>query len=293
MSELVKIPVKTPYLTLIEHRLTELLALPSESTLTKAARWVTLNGGKRLRPLLLIAAVEALNGAVELALTPACALEMIHTYSLIHDDLPSMDNDDYRRGKLTLHKKYNEATAVLTGDFLLTYAFEVLAKAPGLSPKQSLELIQTVAFRSGGEGMILGQLLDLEAEGVKVTLEQLKTIHRKKSAELLTASLEMGGIIADASPEMMGELRSLGDEIGLAFQIIDDVIDVTASVEKHGKLVSSDALNGKTTYVSLLGLEEAKKGAYALLESSLRRLDSFPHSDRLKEIAISLVKREG
>lgn len=282
---------------LIEQRLTELLTFPTESTLLEAARWVTLEGGKRLRPRLLIATVEALNGNLELALTPACALEMIHTYSLIHDDLPSMDNDDYRRGKLTLHKKYNEATAILTGDFLLTYAFEILAKtpisSPGLSPKQILDLIQTLAFRSGGEGMILGQLLDLEAEGVSITLENLKLIHRKKSAELLTASLEMGGIIAGATPEMMAELRSLGDEIGLAFQIIDDVIDVTASIEKHGKAVSSDALNGKTTYVSLLGLDGAKKAAYSLLDSSLQRLGSIPNSERLEEIAISLVRREG
>lgn len=274
--------------SIIEKRLSELLT--GESTLYEAARWVTLDGGKRLRPRLLLATVEALNGDMELAYTPCAALEMVHTYSLIHDDLPSMDNDDYRRGKLTLHKKYNEATAILTGDFLLTYAFEVLAKAPGLTSKQVVDLIQTLASRSGGEGMVLGQLLDLEAN--KATLEQLQTIHRKKTAELLTASLEMGGIIANASSEMMEELRFIGDEIGLAFQIIDDVIDVTGSVKKHGKAISSDALNGKTTYVSLLGLEEAKKAAYALLENALRRLDAIPNSKLLQEIATSLVKRE-
>lgn len=278
-------------LNLIEERLTKLLTPAKESTLFEAARWVTLGGGKRLRPKLLLATVEALNGPIEAALTPACSLEMIHTYSMIHDDLPSMDNDDYRRGKLTLHKKYNEATAILTGDFLLTYAFEVLAKAPHLTPKQLLDLIQTLSFRAGGEGMVLGQLLDLEADG-KVTLEQLQTIHRKKTAELLTASLEMGGIIANATPEMMIELRTLGDEIGLAFQIADDVIDVTSSLKKHGKPVSSDALNGKTTYVSLLGLEGAKKATHALHDSALARLASIPNSKLLQEIAMSLVNRE-
>lgn len=275
----------------LEERLTELLTFPSDCTLYEAARWVTLGGGKRLRPRLLMATVEALNGDIALALAPAAALEMLHTYSLIHDDLPSMDNDDYRRGKLTLHKKYNEATAILTGDFLLTYAFEVLAKSPGLTPHQTLALIKTLAHRAGGEGMILGQLLDLEAS--KVTREELQTIHQKKTAELLTASIEMGGIIGNATPEVMSELRLFGDEIGLAFQIIDDVIDVTASVEKHGRTVSSDALNGKTTYVSLLGLEEAKKAADLLLDSAYLRLEGIPNSRSLREIAGSLVKRVG
>ena len=278
----------TPYLAQIEKQLDKLLTFPSSSTLIEGARWVTLGGGKRLRPLLLLATVEALEGDVERALIPACALEMIHTYSLIHDDLPSMDNDDYRRGKLTLHKKYNEATAILTGDFLLTYAFEVLTKSPGLSPKQIVDLIQILSFRSGGEGMILGQLLDMEAQ--TITLEQLQLIHRKKTAELLTASLEMGGIIGEASPEIMAELRSLGGEIGLAFQILDDVIDVTSSVEKHGKTISSDVVNGKTTYVSLLGLEGAKKSANSLIKSSLQRLKFLPHSDLLEEMVLSLAK---
>lgn len=279
------------YLAKIEERLNELLTHSNECTLFEAARWVTLGGGKRLRPLLLIATVEALNGDLEAALTPACAIEMIHTYSMIHDDLPSMDNDDFRRGKLTLHKKYNEATAILTGDFLLTYAFEVLAKAPNLTPKQSLELIQTLSFRAGGQGMVLGQLLDLEAK-VNVTLEELQRIHQKKTAELLTASLEMGAIIANAPHEMIEQLRSLGAEIGLAFQIIDDVIDVTESVNKHGKLISSDVINGKTTYVSLLGFEGAKKTAGILQESAFRRLACIPNSNLLQEIVMSMVNRK-
>lgn len=282
---------KNPYLPKIEEHLTNLLTFPTECTLYEAARWVTLGAGKRLRPLLLLATVEAFNGNIESALMPAAALEMVHTYSLIHDDLPCMDNDDYRRGKLTLHKKYNEATAVLTGDFLLTYAFETLTKAPGLSFQQKVDLIQTLSSRSGGEGMVLGQLLDLESEKSSMTLEKLQIIHQNKTGKLLTAALEMGGILSEATSETMEQLRSIGDEIGLAFQIIDDVLDVTASLKKHGKLVSSDALNGKMTYVSLLGLEEAEKAANSLLETALLRIHSFPHSELLQTIAISLVKR--
>lgn len=275
----------------LEAELDRLLTFPDspQKRLFEAARYMTLSGGKRLRPLLVLATVSALDGPLELALAPAAALEMVHTYSLIHDDLPCMDDDDFRRGLPTLHKKYDEATAVLTGDFLLTYAFEVLSKAPGLSDEQKLRMIRTLAFRSGGEGMIAGQLLDMESD--TMTLEKLKVVHQKKTADLLTAALEIGGIIANASKERLEALKSFGHEIGLAFQIVDDVIDRTSSFEKHGRTHSTDEINGKTTYVSCLGLDGAKDAAQALLTSSLNRLDHFPNAALLKKMATSLVNR--
>lgn len=280
------------YLLKIEDELNRLLTFPDspQNRLFEAARYMTLSGGKRLRPLLALATVSACNGPLDLALAPACALEMIHTYSLIHDDLPCMDDDDFRRGLPTLHKKYDEATAVLTGDFLLTYAFEVLSQAPGLSSEQKLRMIQTLAIRSGGNGMIAGQILDIESLP-EMTLDKLKVVHQKKTADLLIAALEIGGIISNASSEHLDDLRAFGSEIGLAFQIIDDVIDLTSSFEKHGRAYSSDELNGKTTYVSCLGLDGAKDAAQTLLKSSLNRLESFPNAILLKKMATSLVVR--
>ena len=276
----------------LEHELDRLLTFPDapQNKLFEAARYMTLSGGKRLRPLLVLATVSACNGPLDLALAPACALEMIHTYSLIHDDLPCMDDDDFRRGLPTLHKKFDEATAVLTGDFLLTYAFEVLSEARGLSDKQKLQMIQSLAVRSGGHGMIGGQLLDIESHP-EMTLDKLKVIHQKKTADLLIVALEIGGIIANASEECLSVLRTFGSEIGLAFQIIDDVIDLTSSFEKHGREYSTDELNGKTTYVSCLGLDGAKKAADQLLTSSINRLDHFPNAYLLKKMATSLVIR--
>lgn len=273
----------------IEQRLEELLT--GDSLLFEAARYITLSSGKKLRPILLLATVDAFHGPLDKAISPACALELLHTYSLIHDDLPCMDNDDYRRGLLTLHKKYNEATAVLTGDFLLTYSFEVLAAAPGLTSAQKIEMVRILAARAGGQGMIAGQYLDLEASQTPPSLEQLQTIHERKTADLLSAALELGGIIANVPPHQLELLRLFGKEIGLAFQIIDDVLDHTSSFEKHGKALSSDAINGKTTYVSLLGIDGAKKAAETLTQNSLNRLNAFPNPHLLKEIALSLVFR--
>lgn len=285
-------PFFEEYLVKIEKELDQLLTFPDapQYKLYEAARYMTLSGGKRLRPLLVLATVSACNGPLDLALAPACALEMVHTYSLIHDDLPCMDDDDFRRGLPTLHKKFDEATAVLTGDFLLTYAFEVLSQAPGLSTEQKLLMVQTLALRSGGQGMIAGQMLDIESLP-GMTLDKLKVVHQKKTADLLIAALEIGGIISNVSKSCLNELRTFGSEIGLAFQIIDDVIDLTDSFEKHGRACSSDELNGKTTYVSCLGLDGAKEAAHALLTSSLNRLDHFPNALLLKKMATSLVVR--
>lgn len=259
---------------LIEKQLDQLIPERNVShrILLQAARYSLLNGGKRIRPLLTLAAAETLGGDIGKALIPACAVEMIHTYSLIHDDLPCMDNDDFRRGKPSLHKAFPEGHAVLAGDFLLTYAFDVLAHYEQLTAEQRLKLIAILSRKSGIDGMIVGQVMDLEAEGKQIDLESLQNIHRNKTGALIMASVEFGGVIADATKNQMEILRVFGRDVGLAFQIIDDVLDVTASKQKHGKVIASDVRNGKATYVSLLGLDMAREMAHNLLTSAVTSL---------------------
>lgn len=259
---------------IIEKELNRLVPLRHgpHGQLFESARYALLGGGKRLRPILAITTARMLGGDAELALSPACTLEMIHTYSMIHDDLPCMDDDDYRRGRLTVHKKYSEGHAVLTGDFLLTYAFEVLATDPRLSADKKSQLIAILARQSGSEGMIGGQVMDLAFEGQKINLDTLRLLHRNKTAALLTASIEFGGIIANASPPHLECLRHFGEAIGLAFQVVDDILDVTSSQTKHGRAISSDILNEKATYVSLLGMEQAKAHATHYYQQAMTAL---------------------
>ena len=249
--------------------------------LFEAARYALLGGGKRLRPILTLATTYLLGGDEHLALTPACTLELIHTYSMIHDDLPCMDNDDYRRGKLTVHRKYSEGHAILTGDFLLTYAFEILATYPHLNGEIKSQLIATLAHRSGSNGMIGGQVMDLAYEGKKVSLENLRLLHRNKTAALITAAIEFGGIISNAKPLEISYLQQFGEAIGLAFQIIDDILDVTSSHTKHGKAIASDIINEKSTYVSLLGLEQAQIYAQNLYDQAIQSLKYLPYNTSL------------
>lgn len=257
-----------------------------------AARYSLLGGGKRLRPILALATAETVGGYLEAAMAPACALEMIHTYSLIHDDLPCMDNDDYRRGKPSLHRAFPEGHAVLTGDYLLTYAFEVLSKAPKLTAEQRLRLITVLSQRSGGEGMISGQVLDLDIVGKKIDLEILKLVHRLKTGALLKASIEFGGIVANVPESQMVLLQEFGEKIGLAFQIMDDVLDVTASEQKHGKKTASDIANNKTTYVSLKGLEQSRALAQKLSDEAVQTLRQLPYDvSLLTGLAQLMVQR--
>lgn len=254
------------------------------SQLFQAARYSLLSGGKRLRPILTLATTEVLEGNLEAALSPACTIELIHTYSLIHDDLPCMDDDDYRRGKPTLHKVFSESHAVLAGDFLLTYAFEVIADDPLLSAEQKVALIRVLAKNAGGIGMIAGQLMDLEAEKKQIDLSTLQLIHKNKTGALITAAIEFGAIVANASPEITETLKQFGRDIGHAFQIIDDVLD-----DKEG----SDLTKGKATYVSLLGLEKAQETAYTILSQSLKNLESLPmDTTLLNRLAHHLVNRD-
>lgn len=279
----------------INRRLDELIPERNElshNSLYKAARYSLMSGGKRLRPILTLATAETISGQSQTAISAACALEMIHTYSLIHDDLPCMDDDDFRRGKPTLHKAFTEAHAVLAGDYLLTFAFEVIANDKNLLPDQKVALTAILARNSGGEGMIAGQVMDIEAEGKSLNLDALQHMHKHKTGALITASIECGGIIAQASQAQMDLLQRYGNDLGLAYQIVDDIIDVTASVQKHGKTVSSDAINNKSTYVTLMGIEDARRAAEALLKSADEHLDALRSDSKLlKQLSRKLIHR--
>lgn len=246
-------------LQLIENHLQALLKETDApyNSLFQAARYSILGSGKRLRPILAILTAEFLGCPKEKALNAACALEMIHTYSLIHDDLPSMDNDDMRRGKPSLHKVYPEGHAILVGDFLLTYAFEVIASDIQLSDKQKVDLISVLSQKSGAHGMIGGQVLDIASEGKPLDLNTLKQIHQNKTGALIAASVEFGAIIAEASLEKRNALRQFGENIGLAFQIVDDILDID---------------EGKPSYATLLGVEQSEKLVKALTSEALDKL---------------------
>jgi geranylgeranyl diphosphate synthase, type II len=292
------------YLTEKQKRIEEHLSslAPSDDVLCEnllaAARYSLLAPAKRLRPILTLATAKMFGVEEDIAITPACAVEYIHTYSLIHDDLPCMDDDDLRRGKPTLHKVYDEGHAVLAGDFLLTYAFELLTTAPGVDATTKVDMVRTLAQRSGAEGMIGGQVLDIEAEnnGDAATLEQLETVHLCKTAALLTAAIEFGGYLGKASDEVMELLRAFGKNVGLAFQIIDDILDVTGDEATIGKPVGSDISNEKTTYVSLLGLERAYEYAEKMCNSAyttLQELEGHGYDTTiLRGITDMILKRD-
>lgn len=262
-------------------------------SLFESSRYSLLNGGKRLRPILTVATAETFGIAPEKALSAACAIEMIHTYSLIHDDLPCMDDDDFRRGKPSLHKAYGEGLAVLAGDYLLTYAFETIANIPHLTSEQKIALVSILAKNSGCKGMIAGQVMDIQAEGKQIDLAALKTIHRYKTGALINAAILAGGTVAHAKDSELQNLSLFGQAVGLAFQIIDDVIDVDIPQGKNDeKQLGSDAAKNKTTYVTLMGIEGAKQEAAQLLEQGLTYLQEIPHdTSLLKNIAKRLVYR--
>ncbi len=258
-----------------------------------AARYSALSKGKRIRPLLALAVCHALGGDTQSALEPACVLELIHTYSMIHDDLPCMDNDDFRRGKPTLHKAFPEALALLTGDFLLTFSFELLANAKNLNPDQKIQLISVLSQRAGAHGMIGGQVLDIEMTYQTVDIDTLQQIHQLKTGALITASVEFGAILGHANPAQMNALRQFGHEIGLAFQIVDDIQDISQSEKKHGKAVASDLINGKTTYATLLGIDESHSTAKTLLDSALAKLNSLSIDSSLAARLAEFIIKKG
>ncbi|WP_312108914.1 polyprenyl synthetase family protein [Brevibacillus reuszeri] len=242
------------------------------SALYESMKYSLMAGGKRLRPMLVLAVLEALDKPIERGIPFAVALEMIHTYSLIHDDLPAMDDDDLRRGKPTNHKVFGEATAILAGDALLTRAFSLIAEQYGeradVSASTTVKLIAELGKRAGATGMVGGQMADIEGETKQLNLEQLEFIHRHKTGDLLIAALRGGGYLAEATEAQMDALTRYGVCIGLAFQIQDDILNVEGDASELGKAVGSDANRQKATYPSLLGLAESKKRLLALIEEA-------------------------
>ena len=243
----------------------------------EAMRYSLLAGGKRLRPILCLASCELAGGTTSMAMPTACALEMIHTMSLIHDDLPAMDNDDYRRGKLTNHKVYGDDIAILAGDALLTYAFEFIAtKTENVPPQQVLQTIAYLGRAAGAGGLIGGQVVDVESEGkTDVSLETLNYIHAHKTGALLEACVVCGAILASASQADLQRLSRFAQNIGLAFQIIDDILDITATQEELGKTAGKDVQAGKVTYPSLWGIEESRRQASQLVADAKAQLAVF------------------
>ncbi len=242
----------------------------------ESMRYSLLGGGKRLRPILCLAACELAGGSPEIALPTACALEMIHTMSLIHDDLPAMDNDDYRRGKLTNHKVYGEDIAILAGDALLAYAFQYIAQQThGIPAERVLEVIARLGHAVAATGLVGGQVVDLESEGKQIPIETLEFIHTHKTGALLEVSVVSGGILAGADLDLVAGLTRYARDIGLAFQIIDDILDVTATTEQLGKTAGKDLEAAKATYPSLWGLEVSRQKAQELIQSAQTALDPY------------------
>ena len=261
--------------------------------LVEAMRYSLMGGGKRLRPVLALMAADACGAPTDTAMPAACALEMVHTYSLIHDDLPSMDDDDLRRGRPTCHKAFDEATAILAGDALLTLAFEVVARH--VRPAEAaIACIRALAEGAGPSGMVGGQMADLQAEGRSdATLDALESIHRRKTGALLRASLKMGGIVAGADDASLRALDAYGHAVGLAFQIVDDLLDVQGDEAKLGKRVNKDHGLGKWTYPGLLGLEGSRRHARDQADQAVAALAPLGgRGDRLRALALDLLERD-
>ncbi len=275
--------------TQVEAKLDELL--PSEdispSTIHKAMRYSIFAGGKRIRPLLCIEAARACGGSIEDAICAACALETLHTYTLIHDDLPSMDNDDLRRGRPTNHKVFGEGIAILAGDALLTEAFAMLAQTAPNARYHVGDYVKEFAFQTGSQRLVGGQVLDLEGEGRSLSIEELRAIHNGKTTALILASLRLGGMAAACSQEELAALSDYGQCLGLAFQIIDDILDITSTPEMMGKSIGKDAKVQKATYPALVGLDQARAEAQQLTEQAKKALDIFPAEKRENLLAIN------
>lgn len=263
------------------------------TTLHQAMRHSMFAGGKRLRPILCLAAAEACGGKAEDAIYNACAVECLHTYSLIHDDLPCMDDDDMRRGVPTCHKVYGEAIALLAGDALQALAFELVTKTPIAAQHNTAVMVLELARTAGSLHLVGGQVADLEGEGKRLPLEDLRFIHEGKTAALLTTSVKLGGMSANASVEQMQALHEFGMATGLAFQIIDDILDVTQTSEKLGKSAGKDVEAEKSTYPALMGLEASRAEAHRLTEVSHRALDVFGDAAlHLRQLSDYLLNRD-
>lgn len=261
--------------------------------LDDAMRYSVLGGGKRIRPALCLAAARAIGAESSTALTPACALELVHAYSLVHDDLPAMDDDDLRRGRPTVHIAFDEATAILAGDALQTLAFALLAEAPGLSDQQRIAMIRELASASGHQGMVGGQAIDLESVGHRLTIEQLESMHRHKTGALIEASVRLGALTsASVTDKQLAALSEFASALGLAFQVQDDLLDIEGDTEVIGKRQGSDAAGEKPTYPALLGIAGAREHLEQLLAQAQSALDSFgDEAEVLRAMADFVVAR--
>jgi geranylgeranyl diphosphate synthase, type II len=263
------------------------------ATIHKAMRYSLFAGGKRLRPILCLAAAEACGGLTKSALPLACALECIHTYSLIHDDLPSMDNDDFRRGRPTCHKVFGDGIAVLAGDALLTIAFEIAASAEGWPRYDLRAIFREISVAAGSRKLIAGQVADLEGEGKPTNRAQLRYIHENKTAALLTTSVRLGAMSANAAPTQLRAMSEFGRALGLAFQVIDDILDVTQTSERLGKSAGKDAAAHKATYPAVLGLEKSRAEAGRLTRQAHAALQPLgKRAETLRWLANYLLERE-
>ncbi len=281
------------YLSKINNRLNELLIKSTyeDDIVCDAMRYSVENGGKRIRPVLVLEACSICGGEIDDAVDIACALEMIHTYSLIHDDLPCMDNDDMRRGKPSCHIKYGEEYALLAGDGLLTYAFEVITGS-NIGSDKIVKAVRCLANNSGFNGMIGGQVVDLRSEGKQISYERLKTMHSLKTGALIRCAAELGCICADADEEKTAQLVSYADRLGLAFQIVDDILDVIGDEKELGKPVGSDSVSEKTTYVTLFGLDAADTMAKEITAEAKKAINGFENNDFLMTLADKLTTRK-
>lgn len=278
---------------LIEARLRDIFAgLAPRGDIYPAMEYSLLAGGKRLRPILTLECCRLCGGNMEAALPLGCAVEMVHTYSLIHDDLPAMDNDDLRRGKPTNHKVFGEATAILAGDGLLTAAFGVIADASALSERQRLEAVRALSAAAGPQGMVGGQMLDMDGEDRPLSRPELEELQRLKTGALIGCAARLGCIAAHADEQTMQAIEGYAQRLGLAFQVRDDILDVTSTVEDLGKPIGSDAEQGKTTFVTLLGLEDCQRWVEELSREACACLDGMAGAELLQELAQMLVFRE-
>jgi geranylgeranyl diphosphate synthase type II len=273
----------------LEHYLGSRLTSPAR--LAESMRYSLFAGGKRLRPVLVLMASDACGGLIDAALPAACAVEMIHTYSLIHDDLPAMDDDEYRRGQLTCHRKYDEATAILAGDALLTLAFEILTE---IQPSAiAMRCVRELSAAAGTAGMVGGQYDDLNPPATAAGVDWLSSLHSRKTGAILTASLRMGALVADGSDEQLAALTGYGRSVGLAFQIADDILDVEGDPERMGKGAQKDVAAGKLTYPHLIGLEESRQRARQLVNEAVGCLTPLGDSAALlRALAGYIVERD-
>ena len=270
-------------------------SIPSEP-IVEVMKYSLMAGGKRIRPVLCLAAAEAVGGKPQAVLPAACALEIVHTYSLIHDDLPAMDNDDLRRGKPTCHVAFDEATAILAGDALLTLAFQVLSSVQSTTGNQAsgwLKVIHIISTAAGYRGMIRGQMLDMAAEGQHLTVDELKSMHALKTGALIEASLLCGALLAGARKRQMDILKTYARSIGLAFQVTDDILNVEGNPKIMGKAVGTDELREKSTYPAILGLERSRQFAKDLVDEALQALEVFDKkADPLRALATYIIDRK-